>query len=537
MPSRGSQSLLCVAVAAIALILSACGDTSTGTEAATSDLRIAGQQPGVTPFISSVQIVGTSIALLSSITFTIAPKPTALSAPVKVQWTMTALANRGYHTAAVVSLPVVGGSGYVNTPGAINLPVFGLYSGYANTVTIQAQFQDGTVQTLPPYTITTAAYTDPHGIYDKPTIVKARAPGNALGYSYFMMKSLVAGPVIIDTDAEIRWAVPGSILAEASIFQNGQFMIGSLSSMETFDLRMDGTQNAPTIPMDPSRPPSLIEYTHNIDPGKVGLLAEFSGLDALGNSGDDIVSEITPYPDLDGQTTSVIVLHNWDMANIISDYMTSQGDNPALFVRPTADWFHLNAATYDPNDDTMIASSRENFVIKLDYSTGNIIWILGDPTKYWYTFPSLRAKALTLSAGGLYPVGQHGISITSEGYLMVFNDGAGSANQPTGEPAGISRTYSAVTAYSINTASMTAQQVWNFDYGQTIFASFCGSVYQTADTYLIDYATADNTLQARLVGLDANRDVVFDFQYASPTPCGTAWNAIQIPMESMLITD
>ena len=45
-----------------------------------------------------------------------------------------------------------------------------------------------------------------------------------------------------------------------------------------------------------------------------------------------------------------------------------------------------------------MVSSRENFVMKLDYHTGNIIWILWDPSKYWYTFPSLRAKALTLAA-------------------------------------------------------------------------------------------------------------------------------------------
>jgi hypothetical protein len=35
-------------------------------------------------------------------------------------------------------------------------------------------------------------------------------------------------------------------------------------------------------------------------------------------------------------------------------------------------------------------SSRENFVIAIDYDSGNIKWILGDPTKHWYEFQSLR---------------------------------------------------------------------------------------------------------------------------------------------------
>ena len=119
---------------------------------------------------------------------------------------------------------------------------------------------------------------------------------------------------------------------------------------------------------------------------------------------------------------------------------------------------------------------------------------------------------------------------------MVFNDGLGSVNEPSGEPAGLSRTYSEVSVYSVNTAAMTAENVWNFDYGQSIFSSICGSSYEgPGKTYLVDFATADSEKEARLVGLDANQNVVFDFQYASPSPCGAAWNAIPIPMEDLQI--
>ena len=180
-------------------------------------------------------------------------------------------------------------------------------------------------------------------------------------------------------------------------------------------------------------------------------------------------------------------------------------------------------------------SSRENFLIKLNYLTHEIVWIFGDPTKYWYTFPSLRAKALTLSAGGDYPIGQHATSITADGYLMVFNDGYASTNTPPGASAGVTRTFSEVSAYSVNTAKMTAQNVWNFNYGNTIFSPICGSSYEQGNSYLVDFATADNFLHARLVGLDANKNVVFDFQYPSPSYCGAAWNAIPIPMESLQI--
>ncbi len=83
---------------------------------------------------------------------------------------------------------------------------------------------------------------------------------------------------------------------------------------------------------------------------------------------------------------------------------------------------------------------------------------------------------------------------------------------------------------------MTAHQVWNFNYGQSIYSPICGSSYESpGNSYLVDFATADNEANARLVGLDSNHNVVFDFQYSSPTACVAAWNAIPIPMENQQI--
>jgi hypothetical protein len=162
------------------------------------------------------------------------------------------------------------------------------------------------------------------------------------------------------------------------------------------------------------------------------------------------------------------------------------------------------------------------------------VWVFGDPTKYWYSFASLRAKALTLSAGGLYPIGQHSTSITSDGLLLLFNDGLGSLNQPPNTPAGASRTYSAVSAYAIDPVALTAREAWRFDYGQSIFADVCSSAYEGKNgSILVSYATAENRTAARLVGLDSNHAVAFDFKYASPASCGTSWNAIPVAFEQM----
>ena len=92
------------------------------------------------------------------------------------------------------------------------------------------------------------------------------------------------------------------------------------------------------------------------------------------------------------------VLKRWDLADIISKAMIAGGDDPSQFVFPSpTDWFHSNAAAYNRADDSVLFSSRESFVICLDYQTNAIKWILGDTTKKWHQFPSLAKYALTVT--------------------------------------------------------------------------------------------------------------------------------------------
>ena len=351
--------------------------------------------------------------------------------------------------------------------------------------------------------------------------MKQRTAGSSLGFDFFYIKSSLGSPVVIDTDGEIRWTAPGIGNSTSTAMQGDEFVIGDPSSPTIYRLRIDGTLTQNSVASS-----IITNFHHNIDFGKIGLLAD---VNTLSNGTPNIETTVSEISDQGS------ILNQWDLAAILSAYMLSQGDDPSAFVRPGVDWFHNNSAIYDASDHTVVISSRENFVIKLDYQAGQIIWILGDPTKYWYTFPSLRAKALTLAADGLYPIGQHAVSIASSGHLMLFNDGYGSLNQPAGTPAGLTRAFSAVSAYSIDAATMTAQNVWNFEYRQTIYSEVCSSAYGTPDhSLLVDYATADDLTHARLVGLDSNHAIVFDFEYAT-TGCNTSWNAVPIALSSLAI--
>lgn len=479
--------------------LAACGSTAEPAAPAVSS------EPGPSPFISLVHLSGFNLSGLTRVQYTIAPKPGSVSKPVHVDYSAAALEARGYLSG-----------------GTLAVPVYGLYAGYDNQVSMELTRQAGDSTPLE-VDIQTGPYADPTGIYSNPTILTHRAPGSTLGFDFIYVKSGLGSPVILDTDAEIRWAAPGVSVSTSSALVGDAFIVGNWSAPNVTRLRLDGTTMEAALPPD-----GYVDFSHDIIRGKHGLLAEVDLSSGGVESFESTVIEMR-------YRQQVSILSGWNLASILSAYMTSQGDDAAAFVRPGVDWFHSNSAIYDPSDDSVIVSSRENFVIKLDYRTGAIKWILGDPTKYWYTFPSLRAKALTLAPGGLYPVGQHALSITPDGLLMLFNDGLGSLNQPAGEPAGISRTYSAVSAYSIDAATMTAQEVWRYDAGQSIYSPICSSAYEEPDgSLLVDYAVASDATEALLVGLDPNRNVVFEFEYPTFT-CNTAWNARPIPLDDLKI--
>src|SRR5258705_12596793 len=211
-------------------------------------------------------------------------------------------------------------------------------------------------------------------------------------------------PAIVDTDGALRWVGTGGISVGSAIFFDNAVYLGH--SRQLFRIDLDG---ALTLVGDYSSL-GITNFHHNIDRGKVGIILDANTTTQY--NWDNIEVD-----------ASVRVLKQWNLANIISAAMRAGGDDPSQFVYPTpTDWFHNNGVTYNRADDSVIISSRENFLICLDYETSAIKWILGDPTKEWYQFPSLKKFALTLPPGSLPPIGQPAISVTYNQNILLFDN-------------------------------------------------------------------------------------------------------------------
>ncbi len=461
---------------------------------------------GPSPFIKKIALKISSLDAIKQIGFTIIPKPGALSKPVYATY------SNQYMVTEELFAP---------TDKNLVIPVFGLYANYSNKVVLTVAYIDGSQRELT-VQADSEPFVDKNGIYDHLVKVKARNDGEHLGFDYFYMKSAVSYPVVMDSDGEVRWFIHGDINSFSSLFMNNQFIIGSQYAPATMlSVSFDGKMRYSGIVSTPF----FTNFHHDLSPGKTGFLAQLDANDGATAILESNLAEIS---------ASGEVLKQWNMSDIFRQVISAAGEDPSGFVRDGVDWFHMNSAIYDDTDDSLIISSRENFVIKIDYQSGQLKWILGDETKHWYQdYPSLRAYSLSLISGRA-PIGQHALSIDNQGQLMFFNNGRESFHNPAGTSAGKTGTYSHASAFTIDEKAMTAEESWSFDNNQQVFSDICSSVYQHPDgDYLISYAVANNRTIAKLVGLSKDGNVIFD--YEMPTLwCNTSWNAKPIDMSNIV---
>lgn len=436
--------------------------------------------------------------MIASIQFSVTPKVGSVTRPISGTYSNDYLTQRGDIL-----------------PPTIFVPIYGLYKSYSNAITLTYHFLDGSSK-QDTATITTADFDDPCG-YDTPTVLQARTDNIDLSYDYMLVKGSCSTfePVIIDSDGELRWVGDAGISFGSFIFFDNAAYVAHMNELSRLDL--DGTVTLIADYGDIG----VTNFHHNIDRGKVGIILDANTTTYFNSTNIEV--------DASGK-----VIKEWSLGDIISAAMIAGGDDPSQFVHPTpTDWFHNNGTAYNRADDSLIVSSRENFLICLDYESSAIKWILGDTTKKWFTFPSLAKYALTVPPGSLAPEGQHSPSITYDQNLMVFDNGTPSVVQV---PIGVRRTYASPRKYSLNLIDNIATEIWNFPMNESIYDAYCSSIYEDApNNYLIDYSIVNNGLgdlpvYAQLLGLNAAGETIFYYQY-SAKDCGKTYRALPIHLE------
>ena len=126
--------------------------------------------------------------------------------------------------------------------------------------------------------------------------------------------------------------------------------------------------------------------------------------------------------ELDRQTGNIV--KTFDLKNVLP-MEDGKSENWSNY-----DWFHNNSVWYDDKTNSVILSGRhQDAVIALDYTTGQLKWIIGDPTnwsdeyqKYFFT---------PIGDNFEWQWSQHATMVTPDGYIFLFDNGNNNQRLPT----------------------------------------------------------------------------------------------------------
>ena len=150
------------------------------------------------------------------------------------------------------------------------------------------------------------------------------------------------------------------------------------------------------------------------------------------------------------------------------------------------DWFHNNSVWYDENTNSITLSGRhQDAVINIDYETGELNWIIGDPTnwseeyqKYFFT---------PIGDDFEWQWSQHAAMITPEGYVFILDNG-NNKSKIKEEYVPASESYTRGVMYKIDTDNMTIEQIWQYgkERGSDYYSPYISDVdYLDANHYIV----------------------------------------------------
>ena len=174
------------------------------------------------------------------------------------------------------------------------------------------------------------------------------------------------------------------------------------------------------------------------------------------------------------------VVTEWKLHDILDPYRISHSsmaggywiDNKYedTLQEPVRDWTHANAMIYDASDHSVIVSLRhQDAVIKIDWETGELVWILGTPDNWNEPWSE---KLLTPVGDLEWQYHQHGPSFTGHGTLVMFDNGMHRASAFQ-ERAPYADSYSRAVEFAVDEEKMEVSQVWHYGGpGDEAFFSF-----------------------------------------------------------------
>lgn len=150
------------------------------------------------------------------------------------------------------------------------------------------------------------------------------------------------------------------------------------------------------------------------------------------------------------------------------------------------DWFHNNAVWYDKKTNSITLSGRhQDAVINIDYKTGKLNWIIGDPTNWSKEYQKYFFKPV--GSNFEWQWSQHAAMVTPEGYIFILDNGNNKSKDKK-KYVSAENSYTRGVMYKIDTKNMTIEQVWQYgkERGSSFYSPYISDVdYLAKDHYIV----------------------------------------------------
>lgn len=342
------------------------------------------------------------------------------------------------------------------------LPIYGLYAGRENKVTIKCGDKEKEL------TIKTDELPDD---FILPTSVK-KDESKLSNDLYFYTPSSSGYTAAYDVNGDVRWYLTESAIWEINRLDNGRLLVSTerLAEVPYYSTGLYEMDMLGKIYTEYSLPGGYHHDYYEMENGNLLVASD----DFNNDSGtvEDYVVEI------DRKTGNIV--KTFDLKDILK--MTDgKSENWIEY-----DWFHNNSVWYDKKTNSITLSGRhQDAVINIDYDTGKLNWILGDPEGWSDEYQKYFFK----------PVGdnfewqwsQHAAMITPESYVFLFDNGNNKSKNED-EYVDAADSYSRGVMYKIDTDKMTIEQVWEYgkERGSDFYSPYISDVdYLDEDHYIV----------------------------------------------------
>lgn len=326
-------------------------------------------------------------------------------------------------------------------PGCENRVELKLYGGRSHEITIATEVLEGPQVPKLSYMKTEPEYTSNDIIFVTPSLAAL-----ATGFDY---------------RGDIRWHLNVPVNFDMKRLRNGNFLIGTdrVDQMPYYMTGLYEMTMAGKIVTEFQIPGGYHHDQWEMENGDLLVLGDDPGYLTV----EDVIVL------LDRKTG--MVKKKWDL----HQYMIP-GEGPSGGYTDR-DWLHNNALWYDKNTDSITLSCRHiDALINIDYETGKLNWILGDPE----TWPEDKKKYMFTPVGSGdfdWPYEMHGCLVTDNGGIMCFDNGH--YRSKIRENFRLNRdNFSRGVLYEINCEDMTIRQLWQYgkERGEEFFSSYIGNV-------------------------------------------------------------